>query len=424
MNLFRWVWSFFHPVQRDVSRLQSAAQQLDTVTEVVDTSGRPLKEHHRRKALRDRRLLPKGPRLRLPFSKRPHYLDGDEARRLFAGTLRTRNRSLRDLLPDEDQLQHYGLPLWRTESDIADALGLTLKALRYFSIHRDADRVAHYVTFAIPKRSGGQRLIMAPKRQLKQLQRLLLDELVAKLPVSEQAHGFRRGRSVRTNAGEHVGKGVVVRLDLRDFFPSVNFGRVRGLLVALGYGFPVATVLATLMTEAERQPVEVEGMVYHVPIGPRYCVQGAPTSPGLCNAVTLRLDRRLDGLARRLGFAYTRYADDLTFSGEDDGQVKALLAMALRIVQAEGFTLNETKTHVARRGSRQRVTGVTVNDTAGLSRKERRRFRAALHQLRQQQARGEEVDPKKRQEVKGKLAYLAMLNPTQAALLRKEGTAQ
>jgi retron-type reverse transcriptase len=191
------------------------------------------------------------------------------------------------------------------------------------------------------------------------------------------------------------------------------------MLVALGYGFPVATILATLMTEAERQPVDVDGVVYHVPIGPRYCVQGAPTSPGLCNAITFRLDRRLGGLARRLGFAYTRYADDLTFSGDDDGQAKALLAMARRIITAEGFTLNKTKTHVARRGSRQCVTGVTVNDTAGLSRKERRRLRAALHQLRQQQVQGV-VDPKKRQEVKGKLAYLAMLNPQQAARLRKE----
>jgi RNA-directed DNA polymerase len=421
MKLFRWIWSLFRPVQRDVSRLKSDAKQLDTVAETVDTSGRPLKEHHLRRALRDRRLLPKGPRLRLPFTKRPRYFEREEAGRLFAGTLRTRNRSLRDLLPDEEQLNRHGLPLWRTENDLAEALGLSLKELRFFSIHRDADRITHYVTFAIPKRSGGQRLIMAPKRRLKHLQRLLLEKLVAGLPVSQHAHGFRPGRSIRTNAAEHVGKRVLVRLDLRDFFPSVTFSRVRGLLVALGYGFVVATILATLMTEAERQPVEVAGEMYHVPIGWRHCVQGAPTSPGVCNAVTLRLDRRLAGLARKLGFAYTRYADDLTFSGDDDGQVKALLAMARRIIEAEGFAVNETKTRVARQGSRQQVTGVTVNETAGLSRKERRRLRAALHQLRQQQARGD-VDPKKWQHVQGKLAYLAMLNPKQAADLRREET--
>jgi len=414
MSIFGWLRSLFHrPITRDVSRLDGAG---NTAEEVVDVSGGPLKEGHRRRALRDPRLLPK--RQLLPFSLRlrtKKYLPADEARRLFSGTLRTRNRQLRDLLPDEEQLHRHGLPVWRNEDEIAAALGISLKTLRHFSIHRDAERMVHYTSFAIPKRSGGERLILAPKRRLKALQRKLLDLLVRQLPVSEHAHGFRVGRSVRTGAERHVGRRVLLQMDLKDFFPSVTFARVRGLLITLGYGYPVATTLAVLMTEAQRQPVEVEGTVYFVSAGWRHCVQGAPTSPGLCNSIALRLDRRLAGLARCLGFTYTRYADDFAFSGDDTASVRVLRSIATRIIREEGFEVNPAKTRVARRGSRQRVTGLVVNDKLGLSRKERRRLRAEIHQLRKQGQR----DPRQLARLRGKLAYLHMVNPAQAAALRR-----
>jgi hypothetical protein len=174
----------------------------------------------------------------------------------------------------------------------------------------------------------------------------------------------------------------VLKLDLKDFFPSVTFARVRGLLIAYGYSYPVATSLAVVMTEAERQPVEVEGETFHVPVGLRHCVQGAPTSPGLCNALVLRLDRRLAGLARKHRLAFTRYADDLTFSGDVSRDVVWRVRMrAETIIKEEGFALNPDKTHVQGQGGRQTVTGVVVNRVLGLSRQDRRRLRAALHQL-------------------------------------------
>src|SRR5262249_50338682 len=104
--------------------------------------------------------------------------------------------------------------------------------------------------------------------------------LVSKLPKSEHAHGFVKRRSIASNAAPHVGKAVVLHFDLKDCFPTIHFGRVRGLLIALGYSYAVAASLAVLMTEAPRQPVAAEGKLYHVPPGPRVCVQGAPTSPG------------------------------------------------------------------------------------------------------------------------------------------------
>ncbi|WP_163869952.1 reverse transcriptase domain-containing protein [Myxococcus eversor] len=419
MSWLDWFKGLFSPkpVTRDVSRLDAPFERdasdrpPDVVRETVATSG-PLKPGHLRQILRDARLLPKGKRVYT--KKRKRLFSALEARRFFSTAFRTRNRNVRDLLPDEAQLARYGLPVWRTEEDVATALGLSVGQLRHYSTHRARERVSHYVTFTVPKRSGGQRLLHAPKRKLKAIQRRLLDVLVSKLPVSEQAHGFVTGRSIKTGAAPHVGKRVVLKLDLKDFFPSVTVSRVRGLLLAFGYGYPVAATLAVLMTEAERQRVDVEGTVFHVPVGPRVCVQGAPTSPGLCNAVLTRLDRRLAGLGRRYGYAYTRYADDLTFSGDDVGALEKVRALAARYVREEGFEVNAEKTRVQRKGGRQRVTGVTVNEGLGLSREERRKLRAMIHQEDRDGG-----DAKRSARIDGMLAYVGMLNPEHATRLAR-----
>jgi hypothetical protein len=419
MGLIAWLKSLLAPrrIVRDLSGMTADAvgSSAAVYQEVVDSSGGPLRDGHRRRALRDPRLLPKPKPAGLPAwgQKKPKILSRGEADRLFSETLRTRDRRVRDLAPDLDQLRRYDLPLWTSEAELAASLGVTIKELRHYSLHRQRETTTHYVTFAIAKRSGGQRLIHAPKRRLKALQRRLHEELVSRLPVSPHAHGFRKGRSVATNAAPHVAQPVIIKLDLADCFPTIHFGRVRGLLIAYGYSYPVAQVLAVLMTEPPRQPVEAEGKLYHVPVGPRVCVQGAPTSPGLCNAVLLRLDHRLAGLARKHGFLYTRYADDLTFSGSDPAKIKLIMTIAARIAGEEGFPLNREKSRVLRAGQRQTVTGVTVNETPGLSRQQRRRLRAALH--RQKQAGDPDLVQQRR--LMGKLAYLRMLNPAQAAAL-------
>lgn len=419
MGFWNWLKGLLtpKPLTRDVSRLETASD-LDVTDEVVDTAGGPLKAGQHRLALRDPRLLPKKKPVlvSLGLRKRRKVMDSSEACRLFSGSLRTRNRNVRDLLADEEQLTRYGLPLWRNEEEVALALGLTVRRLRYFSIHRARERTCHYLTFAIPKRKGGERLIMAPKRELKAIQRKLVTLLIDRLPVSPHAHGFLRGRSVRSNAEPHCRKRVLLRLDLADFFPSVHVGRVRGMLLALGYGYTVAQTLALLMTEAERQRVDLDGQTYYVPVSSRHCVQGAPTSPGLCNTLLLRMDRRLHGLGRKFNCSYTRYADDLTFSGDDPGAIHKLRALATRIVRDEGFRVNPEKTRVFGRSARQSVTGVVVNEVLGLSRQKRRRLRAAIHHL------GKEADAERRQtslaRLRGQLAFLHMLNPEQAARLQ------
>jgi len=426
VGLRNWLKSLFapRPVVRDVSQMTSETVGGDAATreEIVDTTGQPLKPGRLRRGIRDPRLLPKTktkPTTHIAWPrKKAKVLARDEADRLFSETMRTRDRNVRDLATDLEQLQRLGLPVWTDEGELAAALGLTISALRHYSIHRQRETTLHYVVFAIPKRSGGHRLIHAPKRRLKAIQRALHEQLVSRLPVSSFAHGFREGRSVATNATPHVAKPVVIKLDIVDCFPTIHVGRVRGLLIACGYSYPVAQTLAVLMTEPLRQPVEVDGTLYHVPVGPRVCVQGAPTSPGLCNAILRRLDHRLAGLARKYGFDFTRYADDLTFSGHDPASIKPILTISARIARDEGLPLNHEKTRVLRSGQRQTVTGVTVNQVAGLSRQERRRLRAALHQRRRAQDR----DPVLDRRLQGKIAYLRMLNPAQASNLTRTAT--
>lgn len=411
--LLRWGWQRWQRARREATPLPSrAAPARSAPREPAAAPGPTVKKRHRRLALRDARLGPKRPGPE-PWDKKPKVMELDEATRLFSATLRTRNREIRDLTTDVHQLSRYGLPVWHTEEDIATALSLPLSRLRHYAIHRDKERVSHYVSFAIPKRSGGERIIMAPKRELKAVQRRLNHLLVNKLPLSDQAHGFRAGHSIATNARPHVGRAVVVRLDLQDFFPSLHMGRVRGLLVALGYGYPVATCLAVLMTESERQPVQVGSETFLVPVGPRYAVQGAPTSPGLANAIALTLDHRLRGLARKHGFVYTRYADDLSFSGDDIATAQRLVKWAESIVRSEGFRLNRAKTCVMTQAGAQRVAGVTVNQGLGWSRRQRRELRAALHQA----AQAGMADPEVLHRLQGKLAFVHMLNPGQAERL-------
>src|SRR5262245_2773753 len=173
--------------QRDVSALADTGEAAFK-HEVVRTGG-PLKPQHRRLVLRDNRLLPKPPpdpnQRRWPAPPKVKYLTEREADRLFGPSLRTRNRDVMDLATDEAQLTRYGLPVWKTEENVAAALSLSVGQLRHMSQHRQRETVAHYVTFAIPKRSGGERLIYAPKRRLKTVLRTLDRLLVSRLPKSE-----------------------------------------------------------------------------------------------------------------------------------------------------------------------------------------------------------------------------------------------
>lgn len=333
------------------------------------------------------------------------------------------SRGLADRRANVEKLQELQLPLLATPADVATALGVTIPRLRWLAFHAEAATRTHYVRFRVPKRSGGTRELAAPHRDLRRCQRWILDNILSKVPLHPAAHGFVPGRSTLTNAAGHVGRDVVVNTDLKDFFPSITFPRVKGLFGRLGYSPAAATILALLCTESPRRTVEYAGKVYHVATGPRALPQGASTSPALSNLVAWRLDRRLSCLAEKLGWTYTRYADDATFSAsaEAAGKVGYLLARIRHITADEGFTVNEAKTRVLRASAAQTVTGIVVNRRPGVPRKQVRRLRAILHRARREglAAQNRQKHPHFAAWVHGMVAYISMVNPDQGQALRR-----
>jgi len=287
---------------------------------------------------------------------------------------------------------------------LADARGLE---------RRDGDdRLRHYRYAWVPKRSGPPRLIEAPKARLKAIQRRLLREVLLPIGVHDAAHGFVRHRSAVTNAARHAGRAAVLGLDLEDFFGSVRAGRVYGAFRTAGYPEGVAHALTALCTNVAPghvlagAPFEQRRRLRtpHLP-------QGAPTSPALANLAAFALDRRLAGLADATATTYTRYADDLTFSGDDHAALQRVRRAATAIARDEGFRVHPAKTRFITAAGRQRVTGAVVNARPNLARPEYDRLRAALHAA-------ERGDPVDRARLLGRIAWLAALHPARGARLR------
>ena len=325
-------------------------------------------------------------------------------------------------LTDESRLAENGLPVLHTPADVAATLGLPIKTLRWLAFHTEVATRTHYIKFEVPKRAGGTRILAAPHKKLKTVQRWILANVLTRMPPTDAAHGFVTGRGIVSNAGPHVGKAVVINLDLENFFPSITFPRVRAVFERYGYSGAVATILALLCTESPRTTATYAGTPYEVATGPRALPQGAPTSPALSNQVARKLDRRLLGVAAKLGLRYTRYADDLTFSGGEEigGKIGWLLAKVRHIAAEEGFRVNEKKTRVMRRSMAQTVTGVVVNEKPSISRDELRRLRAILHRAAREglEAQNREGRANFRAWLAGKIAFVAMIRPDVAGRLK------
>jgi hypothetical protein len=278
---------------------------------------------------------------------------------------------------------------------LAERLGLTVGELDWFADPRGWQRreprpvLQHYRYRWLTRPGRTPRLLEAPRPRLKALQRRVLDELLAPVRVHPAAHGFVPGRSVLTGAAVHTGRDTVITLDLEQFFAGLTASRVAGVLRSAGYPEAVAWALTTLA--CARVPVAVlrampgpdaggERFRLHRRLVAPHLPQGAPTSPHLANLAAFTLDRRLTALAAQFGGDYTRYADDLTFSGPSSLGRRAdrLIAGATGIVTAEGFAMNAAKTRVRRAWQQQRVTGVVVNDRPAVSRAEVDALRATL----------------------------------------------
>ena len=285
--------------------------------------------------------------------------------------------------------ESHGVPPLETVGELRALLGIQSSRqlgwlLLASTTNLSGDAEGPYHTFTIPKSDGSPREIAAPCPQLRWVQRGILRTILSRVPPHEAAHGFVPGRSTVTNAAPHLGRHLLVKFDLSDFFPTIHYWRVVGLFAQLGYSTgdlristdddsrAVAPVLARLCTFLPEPQAYGQG---HTP-------QGAPTSPAICNLICRGLDARLAALTQTLGGDYTRYADDMTFSFPAEVPVGRLRWWVEELTRQEGFTVNSRKFRVIRQSQQQRVTGIVVNDKLTVPRRERRRFRAILHNCR------------------------------------------
>jgi hypothetical protein len=313
-------------------------------------------------------------------------------------------------------LQKHNLPVFSNEAALATAMGIELKELRFLAFNRKVSNVSHYRKFYLPKKSGGQRLISAPMPRLKKAQYWILENLLNKVALHRAVNGFVHDRSIVTNAQPHVGKCLVLNMDVKDFFPSVHFKRVKGLLKQLGYSEKIATILSLICTEAVTEEVEIDGKHYFVQKANRVLPQGAPTSPAITNILCFSLDTRLQGLANKLQCNYTRYADDVTFSGDETINAQQLVWRIKRILQDEGFAAHPDKIRIMRMGMQQEVTGVIVNRQLNVKREDLRRFRALLHNLEKSNQNPSAQRPENlSNSILGYVNFIKMINPVKGA---------
>jgi len=285
---------------------------------------------------------------------------------------------------DADKISKAGLPVANTLAELAALMNLTTDDLVWLCYERGATDTDHYSRFEIPKRSGGTRLISSPKPKMRKAQSWINDQLLSQLTPSTYCYAFRPELSIVDNASKHLNKKLIVKCDIKDFFPSITFPRVRGYFEYLGYNPGVATVLALLCTDAPRARVTIKGNSMIVALGDRALPQGACTSPALANLIASRLDSRLAGLARvfKGEWIYTRYADDLTFSTDDtEAELGKFLAAVTRITADEKFVIKPQKTRIMRAPMRQTVTGLVVGDAVRIPKATIKKVRALFHSI-------------------------------------------
>lgn len=356
------------------------------------------------------------PRVPLPTASRRHVI--------------SRRKTLAD--PDAsqgpDRRAQFGLPILDTPDAVIWFLGLPhFKALvaladpnRLQSSHFAPRVIRNYFVRKVPKRGGGERIIYAPKKRLKDAQRRILRGILDKVPVHPAATAFRRDSDVRRHVQPHAGQQLILTADLRRFFESIPIRRVSALFRWLGYPPKVAHILGLLCTTRDvgfTGPWDFPNFARHAP-------QGAPTSPHISNLLCWSLDRRLTGLAKRFGARYTRYADDMAFSGGEDFKrgLARFIPMLRRVVVDEGFHLHEGKLRVLRAGQRQQVTGLVANAKPQPPRAEFDTLKAILHNARNAgslESQNRDGHKDFAAHLRGRIAWIAKHNPERGAKLER-----
>jgi RNA-directed DNA polymerase len=292
-------------------------------------------------------------------------------------------------------------------------------------------RLSHYNYRVLAKQSGNIRLIESPKPRLKQMQRKILAQILDHIPSHSAAHGFIKGRSIKTFAAPHTGQRVVLRMDLQDFFPSIRAARIQTIFRTTGYPESVADRLGGICTNAAPRGIcnndtfnihpldsKEARIIYSRPHLP----QGAPTSPALANLCAYRLDCRLNGLARSVGATYTRYADDLAFSGGKllESGANRFSTYVAAIVHEEGFSVNHRKTRLMRQGVRQHLAGLVINQHPNVTRKDFDLLKAILSNCIRfgPESQNRHSHPYFRLHLEGRISFVQSINPAKGTRLR------
>ena len=320
------------------------------------------------------------------------------------------------------QLKKSKLPIINNMQDLANYLTIDMGKISWLVYHREVTNVDHYNRFRIPKRSGSERIISAPKTYLKNAQSWINTEILEKIKPEKEATAFRKNINILDNALPHCNQGTVIRVDLADFFSTITFPRTRGLFSSLGYNSGVSSVLALLCTDSDRRQVVYQSENWYVSQGPRKLPQGATTSPALSNLVARNLDRRIRGYLNYLedDWVYTRYADDLVFSHPDKNVfVGRLLTYLDRVIRDEGFKINKKKTVIMRTPHRQMITGLVLNENGvRVPKKYLKKVRAMVHNADQLMGKG--GSPDNIDEIKGRLSFIKMVMPEYAKKTHKK----
>jgi hypothetical protein len=334
----------------------------------------------------------------------------------------------------------WPVPVLDDLADLRGMLGLSTGNLGWFSDTKQLkhtardERLRHYRYRWVQKASGGVRMIEEPKPLLKHFQRVVLREILDKIPAHEAAQGFCRGRSAVSYAAGHAGQSVLFHVDLEDFFGSIAAGRVFGIFRRCGYPEPVAHVLTGLVTNtvpratlsALTRPEEPTLLSSHRRVvghlAHPHLPQGAPTSPAIANLAAFGLDRRLSGLATAASGTYSRYADDLAFSWPSCRRDKSLdrfLSTVTDIVTEEGFRVNPLKTSVCRAGERRRLAGLVVNDYPNVERREFEALKATLHNAARTgpEAQNRHQHPRFKEHLTGRISRVNALSPVRGRRL-------
>ena len=332
----------------------------------------------------------------------------------------------------------WDIPAIESTGDLAKWLGLDPAELRWFAdlkglaYKENCEPLRHYHYRVLSKRFGSIRLIEAPKPRLKDLQRQILLWILEKIPPHPTVHGFVKGRSIETFVAPHVGRRVVLRMDLRDFFPMLGGPRIQNLFRTLGYPEVVADLLGGICTNATPGDVwtEIAQDIGPVAIGELrrfyarpHLPQGAPTSPALANLCCYRVDCRLTALAKSASAAYTRYADDLAFSGDEPFEkcVERFGLHVAAILREEDFRLNNRKTRIMRQGVRQHLAGLVTNQRPNVARRDFDQLKAILTNCVRlgPESQNREGHPHFRAHLEGRLAFVTMINPEKGTRLRR-----